>query len=253
MQKAKEYFKSNGTVSTWWSPEQGDKSHIFAREIEVIEDMLKQEKKETCLDIACGAGRISQALSSNGTRVYSLDISLEMLKKGLKWDRITKPILADGENLPFDDDSFDVVTCLDALVHFPNPGLAISEASRVLKKGGVYICNTSNPYDLGFIPRGISQFLRCLLGRNIIPKGDGIFRYISPKEMKGLLNLGGLHLEEEREVGILAPIKMRCLSGKDSYILSEKISRKLAKLDQLLERTPLVKNLAIMSVYKTRK
>jgi ubiquinone/menaquinone biosynthesis C-methylase UbiE len=47
----------------------------------------------------------------------------------------TRP--ADAEALPFDDASFDLVTCRLAFHHFPNPRQAIAEFARVLKPGGV--------------------------------------------------------------------------------------------------------------------
>ena len=56
----KDYFSRKGTVSLWWEPETGDKSHIFAREIKILEEMLDGEKATDALDIACGKGRISR-------------------------------------------------------------------------------------------------------------------------------------------------------------------------------------------------
>ena len=47
----------------------------------------------------------------------------------------TRP--ADAEALPFDDASFDLVTCRLAFHHFPNARQAVSEFARVLKPGGV--------------------------------------------------------------------------------------------------------------------
>ena len=70
----KDYFSRKGTVSLWWEPETGDKSHIFAREIKILEEMLDGEKATDALDIACGKGRISRMLNQRRLKTISLDI-----------------------------------------------------------------------------------------------------------------------------------------------------------------------------------
>jgi ubiquinone/menaquinone biosynthesis C-methylase UbiE len=45
----------------------------------------------------------------------------------------------DAEEIPFEDGSFDIVTCRIAPHHFPNPGRFVEEASRVLRPGGRFV------------------------------------------------------------------------------------------------------------------
>jgi len=53
--------------------------------------------------------------------------------------------IADSQELPFDDDSFDIIIMHLILAVVPNPVLALQEASRVLKPGGkfLYLINLS--------------------------------------------------------------------------------------------------------------
>jgi 2-polyprenyl-6-hydroxyphenyl methylase/3-demethylubiquinone-9 3-methyltransferase len=249
----KDYFSRMGTVSSWWEPETGDKSHIFAREIKILEKMLDGEKATGALDIACGKGRVSRMLNQRRLKTISLDISQEMLDIGYQRGDITKMHRGDGEDLHFDDESFDVVTCIDALVHFPNYKKAISEAHRVLRPNGVYLCTTSNPYDLGFIPRTISKGIRAIFNGESSNKGEGIFRYIAPSEMRRVLTTQGFQVEEETRLGVLAPVKIKSKNGKDFYLISGSFSKRYDNLDRLLENLPVINKLAILSVYKARK
>ncbi|MDP2926058.1 MAG: class I SAM-dependent methyltransferase [Nanoarchaeota archaeon] len=249
----KDYFSKPGTVSLWWEPEQGDKSHIFEREINVLRDMLDGEDAYLALDVACGKGRISRTLNQIGIDTISLDISQEMLDIGQKRGNIVRSQIGDGEKLPFNDNAFDVVICMDSLVHFPNPRRAINEAYRVLKKDGVYVCSTSNPYDLGFLPRAIAKGIRSIFGNNEKNKGEGIFRYISSAQMKNALTENGFNIEKDKKVGVLAPIEVRGANNTDFYIFPASFSRGLQGLDRILEKIPLIRNLSIISIYKSRK
>lgn len=252
-EQVKYYFSKAGTVSSWWEPETSDKSHIFAREIKLLEKMLDGEKANDALDIACGKGRVSRMLNQRRLKTISLDISQEMLDIGYQRGDIAKMQRGDGEDLHFDDESFDVVTCIDALVHFPNYKKAISEAHRVLRPNGVYLCTTSNPYDLGFIPRAISKGIRAISNGESSSKGEGIFRYIAPSEIRRVLINQRFQIEEETRLGVLAPVEIKDKNGKDFYLISESFSRRYDNLDRLLENIPVINQLAILSVYKARK
>ena len=45
-------------------------------------------------------------------------------------------MVADAQSLPFDNESFDVVTCNHTLYHVPDPDAALAEVARVLRAGG---------------------------------------------------------------------------------------------------------------------
>ena len=249
----KDYFSKTGTVSSWWEPETGDKSHIFVREIKALERMLEGEGALNALDVACGKGRVSRMLNQRGLKTISLDISQEMLDIGYERGIIANPQREDGENLSFDDNSFDVVTCINALVHFPNPEKAISEAYRVLRENGVYLCTTSNPYDLGYLPRIVSKGIRNIFGSHSENKGDGIFRYIAPSKIRRALINQGFRIEDEIRLGVLTPVEIKGRNGKDFYLIPESFSKRFEKLDKALEKIPLINQLAILSIYKSRK
>jgi ubiquinone/menaquinone biosynthesis C-methylase UbiE len=94
------------------------------------------------MDVATGAGHTALAFAPYVAHIVATDLTAEMLAKTAELAAArgltnveTKP--ADAEALPFDDASFDLVTCRLAFHHFPNPRQAIAEFARVLKPGSV--------------------------------------------------------------------------------------------------------------------
>lgn len=88
-------------------------------------------KLENGLDVACGTGLSTVALSDIAENVFGTDTSEEMLKQVTKTDTI-KYIKAPAEDLPFDDNFFDIAT-VSSGVHWFNIDRFLQEAERVLK------------------------------------------------------------------------------------------------------------------------
>lgn len=94
------------------------------------------------LDLGCGAGHVSFQLSDLAAEVVAYDLSPRMLKvvgeaaieRGFTNIRTVQGI---AESLPFADDSFDVVCSRFSAHHWRDVGLALREARRVLKPGGL--------------------------------------------------------------------------------------------------------------------
>ncbi len=90
------------------------------------------------LDIGCHAGTFTEQLLTklNTKKIYGVDISNPAIQ--LASQKIPKGDfqVADATNLPFKDNFFDAVFCLEVLEHVDNPKKVISEIKRVLKKGG---------------------------------------------------------------------------------------------------------------------
>lgn len=90
------------------------------------------------LDVGCHGGTFTQVvLKKIGSKdIYGVDISpsaIQYIKKKIPYGHFQ---VASAEDLPFKDDTFDAVVCLEVLEHVDNPVKAISEIRRVLKKGG---------------------------------------------------------------------------------------------------------------------
>lgn len=106
-----------------------------------IEDYLKDKKYDTLLDIGCGTGYLIDMLSKEHNATFTgLDLSPEMIKQAEAKNILNaKFIEGRSDKLPFEDNSFDIVTCSQSFHHYPETDPAMKEAYRVLKPGGLYI------------------------------------------------------------------------------------------------------------------
>ena len=100
------------------------------------------------LDFAAGTCWASELLSLFGVRTVSIDLSVEMMRRGrarlasdgrLIFRDQASFVVARGQSLPFLDGNFDGVLCMNALHHLPSYAHALREVHRVLKPGGVAV------------------------------------------------------------------------------------------------------------------
>ena len=93
------------------------------------------------LDVACGAAHAAEQVAPLVRHVVGVDLTPQLLRLG--FDRVRKAglanlLLLEGNvtELPFLEESFDVVFCRSALHHFRDPKAAVREMSRVCRVGG---------------------------------------------------------------------------------------------------------------------
>jgi ubiquinone/menaquinone biosynthesis C-methylase UbiE len=118
------------------------KPHAKGKSLERLVELTSPQKDWRVLDVATGGGHVAYTFSPHVARVWATDITQEMLdqvkaeadKRGLANDRTT---YAKAEALPFEDGSFDLVTCRIAPHHFDSIPQFLSEVHRVLKPGGL--------------------------------------------------------------------------------------------------------------------
>lgn len=121
---------------------------------DVLEEHLERYKLAThyvkdkiVLDAACGAGYGSKMIATSGAKfVTAVDISSESLKNAEKayYDKNINFIQGDVNQLPFDDETFDVVISFETIEHIKDGSKWIRESSRLLKEEGIFIVSTPN-------------------------------------------------------------------------------------------------------------
>ena len=134
---------------------------------------LNQENH--ALDIATGTGDVAFKLASKCDKVVGLDIAENMIeiakiKQSKKEIKNIDFIVGDAETLPFDDESFDIITIAYGFRNISDQPKALKEFNRVLKNGGrLLILEFSNPRSR------IIKFLYRLYSVKIMPRIASLF------------------------------------------------------------------------------
>jgi len=96
--------------------------------------------KEACLEIGCGAGRMTQNLARDFEQVYGIDVAEGMLAYARQhMPQNVSLLLSDGVTLPVPDQTVSAVFSVIVFLHFDQVEYAASyfrECARVLKPGG---------------------------------------------------------------------------------------------------------------------
>ena len=98
--------------------------------------------KAVAVDLAGGTGDVAEAIyKKTGTAPVIADASIEMMQAGAKkTSPALKRVAATGENLPFADNSLDLVTLSFGLRNMTDIDVVLKEILRCLKPGGRFFC-----------------------------------------------------------------------------------------------------------------
>jgi len=96
------------------------------------------------LDVGCGTGFKLSSLGENVTLRVGCDIRRENYLNVSDAVGNIKFVQASATEMPFPEESFDMVTCISVIEEFPDFRAAIAEMARCVAKGGVLVINVTN-------------------------------------------------------------------------------------------------------------
>ncbi len=120
-------------------------THAKGSDLDRLIAIAEPQSDWVALDIATGGGHTALKFAPHVKHVTASDLTPRMLEKAKVFITEDKGMTnvdfkqADAENLPFDDEQFDLVMCRIAPHHFPDVQKFVSECSRVLKSGGMLL------------------------------------------------------------------------------------------------------------------
>jgi len=185
--KSADYFNKNaesfsdGVGGTWMV-----KMH------RAIAERLANLEGESVLDIGCGGGQLlGLILGQREFEAAGLDISAEMIELARR--RLGRSVdlrTGDAEQLPWERNSFDLITCTFSFHHYPQPAKALAEMRRVIRPGGRLILGEPN------LPVPLRQLFNLLLP--LSPSGD--VRFYGRQELDKMLSQKGFYVEDWQRV-----------------------------------------------------
>ena len=145
------------------------------------------------LDLGCAGGFMAEALTNKGAKVTGIDPAAHAITaataRAEHMDQAIQYDVGVGENLPYPDDHFDAVVCVDVLEHVDNLTKVLAEVTRVLKPGGIFLYDTINRNVIARLATitVAEDMLR------LLPKGThDPTMFIKPHELRDALSKSGL-------------------------------------------------------------
>lgn len=112
--------------------------------LEFILKHLEVKDNTSILDVACGLGVLLESIKNPTVKKTGIDIDPECIEISRQFLPDADLRVADACNLPFQDNTFDLVTATCILEHVDNPTAMIRETYRVCKEGGTAMISTPN-------------------------------------------------------------------------------------------------------------
>src|ERR1700674_3953578 len=123
------------------SPEHADEESPW---YELVQQYLVPVEGKRVLEVSCGRGGFSRLLAARGAVMFGADFSEAALRiaqsKSVAGGAIGKAVRlaeADAHNLPYADESFDVIISCETIEHLLDPLAAVKEMARVCRADGL--------------------------------------------------------------------------------------------------------------------
>ena len=195
------------------------------------------------LEVGCGMGTDLLQFSRGGARCTGIDLtprSIQITRHRFKlYGAAGSFMISDGEHLPFEDESFDVVYSNGVLHHTPDTSGAIREVHRVLRPGGtakimLYHRNSLNYWFEIVLRRGVlgAEFLRGrsaeeIMSRVIEFSDHGARPLVKVYSRKQARELFSMFKDVKVEVEQLMRAELRLLSAVVSEAMLDKLRKKI--------------------------
>lgn len=163
-------------------------------------DLMDRIKKKpaSVLEIACGTGIVTSHLRRSlpsSAKLTATDISLDMLNIGRSKmaDKRIEWKLADVQQLPFDEESFDLVVCQFGFMFVTDKPKALREVYRVMTSGGIFMFSTWDKIENNRASAIANKVINSYFENDPALLSQVHFSMFNPDEIKAMLKHAGFH------------------------------------------------------------
>ncbi len=215
-----ELHKFAELADDWWDPEGSLKTLHVINPIRLkYIDSTTPICNRKVLDIGCGGGLLSEAMSALGANVTGLDASASAIKIAREHAKMTQSqidyVCSSTEQYAQDyNGTYDLITCMELLEHVPDPACLLSACSTLLKPGGDLFIATLNrnaksyaaailaaEYIMGLLPKGTHDYAKFI-------KPSELARWLRELDFK-VVDISGMHY---------FPIANHCILNNDTSV-----------------------------------
>lgn len=181
-----EIARFDATAQRWWDP-QGEFRPLHVLNPVRLDyiDACASLRGKRVLDVGCGGGLLSEAMSRRGAIVTGIDLGaatievaeLHALDSGLQIRYLRESAEDHAQHSPA---AYDIVTCLEMLEHVPEPASVLRALHALVKPGGDIVVSTLN--------RNLKSWLLAIVGAEyvlgLLERGTHTYsRFIKPSEL----------------------------------------------------------------------
>jgi ubiquinone/menaquinone biosynthesis C-methylase UbiE len=184
--------------STAYNDPRGEGYHRLIDDLE-MDVMLPLCSGKRVLEVGCGTGLILSRIAKYATEAVGVDLSKGMIKSAHQQG--LSVAVGSATQLPFPDNTFDLVCSFKVLAHVPDIRTALAEVTRVTKPGGQMALEFYNPWSVRYLAKRLAGPQPISDGRT---EADVYTRWDSPLELPKLFP-SGVQIEGLRGVRVFTP------------------------------------------------
>lgn len=177
-----------------------------------------------CTILNAGSGGNNYGLTNE---MIHVDIAENKIKNTKKY------YVCSIENMPFQNESFDVIICVGSVLNYCDAVKAINEMSRVLKPGGILILEFENSYSFEFMKTAAYKTNASIITTNYFNKPHKMWVY-SPNYISKILSKEKMIVKDVRTFHILSSLSYY-------YNRNENKAAKYASLDKIFRHIPIIR------------
>jgi len=193
--------------------DQGLGPHIFEGYADDLAGRVAQLNPRSVLELAAGTGIVTRKLRDRldgDCELVASDLNEPMLnvaKSKFEAGESVRFEQIDAMTIPYDDSTFDVLTCQFGVMFFPDKVRSFREALRVLRPWGSYVFNVWGPWDSNLFGRVVHESVEQFFPDNPPEFYRVPFSYHDTEEIRDSLREAGFSEVEAVHVPLTSPIR----------------------------------------------